>query len=187
MAKMHDADVLRNYEYEVQISGVSGINFENPLGFSSVSGLMDESEVIEYREGTNPAFPAKMPGQVSVGDVTFERGVAKNFDAKALSEWRSAIKSIMETDSTTTDGLRATITIRVKDEGGGSTVFRLKNAWPSSLEIGDLSADSSDVLVQTMTIVAEELAYGSGNTNPGAQQDSNSGSEEISQSPFGTG
>lgn len=170
MAQMHQADVLRNYKFKVVFDTDigSGSDATATLGFQTVSGLGHESEVIEYREGTNVSWMAKMPGQVSVGDVTFERGVASNkLSGDALMQWRTDVKMIMENPLNTTETLRRTITIYVAKENNpdfGSpanrVAYTLYNCWPSALEIGDLDATSSEVLIESCTVVAESLLFG---------------------------
>lgn len=163
MANTRTPDVLRNYKFEVEITGVATVTFTNPMGFSTVSGLSEEVEVIEYREGNRASYPIKIPGQTSVGDVTFERGVTSGADGIALSDWFKSVKSIMDVGEDTTPGVRATVKIRVKDESategasGNAAEWTLREAWPMSLEIGDLDAGASDVLIETMVIVAETM------------------------------
>ena len=167
---MHNANVLRNYKFFVTFGTPIGVGSDatSQLGFQTVSGLSQESEVIEYREGTNAAWMAKMPGQVSVGDVTFERGAASDKQyGSALVQWYTQVKNVMENNAITTSGVRRTIFIDVAKEidvtasaPGGRMRYELGRAWPSSLEIGDLDSGSSEVLIETMTVVAETLTVG---------------------------
>jgi len=51
----------------------------NSIGFTEVSGLSMEHEVIEYREGSSPDFSAtKMPGLRKFGNITLKRGIIQN-------------------------------------------------------------------------------------------------------------
>ena len=46
------------------------------IGFSEVSGLNMETQVIEYRDGTSPDFSTiKMPGMQKYANLTLKRGV----------------------------------------------------------------------------------------------------------------
>lgn len=46
------------------------------LGMHEVDGLKKTVKVLQYREGSDPTHPIKIPGQTEFGNVTFKRGVA---------------------------------------------------------------------------------------------------------------
>ena len=46
------------------------------LGFSEVSGLNIETQIIEYRDGVTPEYSSvKMPGIPKYGNITLKRGI----------------------------------------------------------------------------------------------------------------
>ena len=55
------------------------------IGFTEVTGLDVETEVIEYREGSSPEYSkVKMPGMQKFSNVTLKRGTF-NSDNESIS------------------------------------------------------------------------------------------------------
>jgi len=167
MAKAHGVEILKNYRFQVSISGGIG-----PFKFSTVSGLSAESEIIEYRSGQDAAYPSKIPGQASFGDVTMERGVHIAVPGitglNGLIAWRKHVKDVdlignspvdtITGQTSDTNTVRRTIMLLVYSEDDvGAASYTLYNCWPSALEIGDLDAGSSEVLIETFTVVTERI------------------------------
>lgn len=117
--------------------------------FQEVSGLDKDAQIIEYRHGDSPVFSnQKIPGLVKFGNITLKKGILKK-DNQFL-DWYNAVK--MNTVK------RATITIKLVDEGGNETMtWTLQNAWPSKISGTDLKSDSNEVAVETIEIAHEGL------------------------------
>jgi hypothetical protein len=56
-------DPLASFNFIIKIENME-------LGFSEVGGLSTETNIIEYREGPDPAHPRKVPGQRKGGTIT---------------------------------------------------------------------------------------------------------------------
>lgn len=145
------SDPLRNFKFRVTIAGAS---FGN-IGFSKVSGLTSEVEVIEYREGGDTITNRKFPGQVSFGNVTLERGLGFDSD---LVEWLNGVFDPAGGPNQAGAIPRYNVTIAVVDKAGNiQREFKLKNAFPASREIGDLDASSNEVLIESLELAHEGL------------------------------
>ncbi len=133
-------DPLRNVRFRVEIDG------EDTAGFSEVSGLSTETDVVEYREGNEKqSIVRKLPGLNKVANVTLKRGIT---DSMALWEWRKAIM----------DGeiIRKNVRIVVLDEARQDRVtFQIREAWVVKYEASDLNADGNDVLIETVELAHE--------------------------------
>ena len=120
-------------------------------GFSDVSGLVTESVVAEYREGTDVEnHVRKIPGLHKVGDVTLKRGLVGSEDIFA---W---IKQ------TRIEGFKAkrTVTISLQDEGRTAvvTLWRLRNAMPLKYTASTLAAKAStDVAMEELVLSVEAM------------------------------
>jgi phage tail-like protein len=153
MARLRSADRYRGFKYKVEIPG-----FDAGIGFSKVSGLKEESEVVEYREGTDPITPHKFPGLVSYDNIVLERGLSSNDD---LVTWRRQVLSAMRGANASAEGvpgadIRRPVTIRLYDRDGKEVKqWQVYEAWPAVLEYGDLDANSSDVVLHTMELAHE--------------------------------
>ena len=140
-AKVHDPAVA--FRFEVQARDAN-------LGFSKVSGLREESEVIEYREGTDPSTMRKIPGLRQYPALVFERGMTAQ--GLALVKWREDVLACVE-------GFRVTATVLIKNcDGTPARTITFEQAWPSSLELSDLDAGASEVNIETLELAHEGRA-----------------------------
>ncbi len=119
------------------------------LGFSEVSGLNIESQVIEYRDGLSPIFSTtKMPGIQKYGNITLKRGVIKKDNE--FYEWLNSVK--MNTIE------RRDLTISLLDEEHNPVmVWKAKSAWPTKIESPSMKADGNEVAIESMEIAHEGL------------------------------
>ncbi len=123
------------------------------IGFTEVSGLAFETEVIEYREGNSPVYhKTKQPGLTKYGNITLKRGVfLGDFDMYKL--WR---KTMMFQEGK--EKFRQDITIKLLDEEHQPVISWMVNkAWPCKVEYADLKADANEIIIETMELVHEGL------------------------------
>lgn len=117
-------------------------------GFSKVSGLKEENDVIEYREGNESAFLQKYPGLRKFPEVSMERGLTT--EAKGLVDWRNAVIRCQ--------GYKTVLTVTVQTcPGTVARIVSLPSSWPSALEISDLDAKASEIAIESMTIQHEGI------------------------------
>ncbi len=139
-------DPFRGFKYKVLIPGFAS------AGFSRVSGLNDETEVVEYREGIDGSTMRKLTGLTTYEDIVLEKGKSLNEDFQI---WRNMVHEV-ETRGLPDSGSRRNMTVQLLDRTGAVVKqWAVKNAWPTKLEHGDLDASSSDVLLETLTIAHE--------------------------------
>jgi phage tail-like protein len=119
------------------------------IGFTEITGLDIEREVIEYRQGASPDYSKiKMPGLKKFSNITMKRGTFRGNNE--YFNWFSAVQ--LETVG------RANITISLLDEFHQPVVvWNVQNAWPIKIQSGDLKADGNEVMIQSMEIVHEGL------------------------------
>ncbi len=115
--------------------------------FKSVTGFSADVETQEYREGGFGFLTKrKLPGLVSYDDITLEKGLYSN---PLLYNF---FNDYLEGNSFTP--VNATIT--VYDNAGTPTAsWTVINAWPKSYKSGDLSAEDSSILIETLTLAHE--------------------------------
>lgn len=119
------------------------------IGFTEVTGLDVETEVIEYRQGASPEFSKiKIPGMDKFSNITLKRGIFKN-DNEFYTWWKS-----VHVD----DQVRRDITISLLDNNHSPVlVWVVKNAWPTKITGTDLKADGNEVAIETMELTHEGL------------------------------
>lgn len=182
MARTSKTDPLRNFKFRVSIEPTGRLgNTVAPglrnLGFSVVSGLSVQNELIAYREGGMNTHPHKMLGQSDYAPVTFSKGVFAH--ENALYRWQEFLHSWSQGGFTSGGGsiadtngndYRCDITVVVYDHpvssgayatpGVGNPTpagkpklgYKLFNCWPASFTMTDLNAGDSSLLIQQLVI-----------------------------------
>lgn len=137
---------LPKFHFELEWGGTR-------LGFTEVTGLDFETEVIEYREGNLPSYnKTKQPGLTKYTDVTLKRGIILD-DLEYFNQW---VKTAMFQEKKET--YRRTVTIKLlNEEHKAIIVWTLSKAWPSKIQSTDLKADGNEVAIETLTFVHEGL------------------------------
>lgn len=139
-SRIHDPALAFRFQVLAREGAVSA-------GFSKVSGLRDESEVVEYREGTDPLVKRKIPGIRTFPALVMERGMM--IDALGLIEWRrDAIKCVGKFHS----GVKVTI-YNCDQEPARQVDFN--RAWPNALALADLDGGASEVNIESVEFVHE--------------------------------
>jgi len=119
------------------------------IGFTEVSGLDVESEVVEYREGASREYSkVKMPGMQKYSNITLKRGTFKS-DNEYFKWWNTVKLNTIE---------RRDVTIALlNEEHEPVVIWKVKNAWPSKIQSTDLKADGNEVAIESMELVHEGL------------------------------
>jgi len=126
-------------------------------GYNRISGLKDNTDVSEYREGDQIGnYTEKMAGISNHDDVVLERGFSiQGF----MREWRD---KVMKWDDLSVgladdvDGYYMDLQIEVLNRKGEIVrKINLYRAFPISYEIDDLDARSSDVIMERVTLACE--------------------------------
>jgi phage tail-like protein len=126
------------------------------IGFTEVSGLDFETEVIEYREGNNKKYnKSKQPGLTKFANITCKRGTFEG-DYDYYKLWRETY--YFQEGNSTGSRYRRTVTIILLNENHEPMItWKLENAWPSKIQSTDLKADANEVAIETMELVHEGL------------------------------
>ncbi len=120
------------------------------LGFSEVSGLNIETQVIEYRDGLSPEYSMrKMPGMPKFGNITLKRGVFKGDNE--YYQWLSTVKM------NTVERRDVSISL-LNEEHAPVMVWKVKNAFPVKVEGPGLKASGNEVAVESIELAHEGLS-----------------------------
>lgn len=134
---------LRGFRFTANFEGLGTTSFKEVQGFST------EVEETSYREGGFGYLTVrKLPGLVSYGDLTLTKGLYSN---PLLYNF---FNDFLEGNNFTP--VNATITLY--DNAANPTAsWSVINAWPKSYQSGDLSADSSEILIETLVLAHEGI------------------------------
>lgn len=185
MARATASDPIRNFKFQVTIvptggtttGGAGGLSRNAPalpkLGFSVMSGISVQNEMVGYREGGMNTHTHKLVGQSDFAPVTFSRGVF--FDQPDMWRWQEFIHSWNQADSGSRaedNDYRCDITVKVFDHptsagnyqeagnvdkanldlGAAKLGIKLFNCWPGAYALSDLSAGESGIMIQQLTV-----------------------------------
>ena len=132
-------DPFASFNFKLEIEGIT------VAGFSEVTGLNQESNVIDYREGQEGITPRKLPGLNKFGNITLKRGISPDL---SVYNWRKAV----------TDGdiERRNASVVLHNEKHEEVVrWNLVNAWPSKYVGPDLKANANEVAIETVELTHE--------------------------------
>lgn len=117
-------------------------------GFSEVGGLATETDIIEYREGTDDITVRKIPGKRKYTNLSLKRGYTP--DGKDLWAWR---KTVMEGKTQRKGG-----TITLLDESRKPALtWEFSEGWPSKWAGPALNAKNNDIAIEELEICVEGL------------------------------
>lgn len=119
------------------------------VGFSEVSGLTQENQAIEYRDGSFPEYSSvKMPGLRKFNNVTLKRGIVKSDND--FAKWLGTVKlNIVER--------RDIIVSLLNEEHQPVMVWKIHNAFPVKVEGPGLKATGNEVAIESIEIAHEGL------------------------------
>jgi phage tail-like protein len=134
-------DPLPSESFLVEIDGITSSRFTH------VEGLDAETEVVEYREGSDTNSVKLIPGLYRYGPITLKRGLSENTE---LWEW------FEENRDDPVD--RKAMSIIIFDRGRNEKVrFNFQDCWPSQYYIEPLSSSPSDIAMEVIVIQCESM------------------------------
>ncbi len=138
---------LPKFHFEVDWGGAQ-------IGFTEVTGLDVETEVIEYRHGASKAYhKTKMPGMQKYSDITMKRGTFKS-DNEFYDWWNTVALNTIE---------RRDLTITLLNEAHEPVVtWKVSEAWPKKVQSTDLKSDGNEVAIESIEIAHEGLTIENG-------------------------
>jgi len=133
---------LPKYHFTVNWGGTK-------IGFTEVTGLDMEIEVIEYRDGADSGFiKQKMPGMIKTSNIVFKRGVFPS-DNEFFEWWNTVSLNTIER--------RDLIISLLNEEHEPVMTWSVSKAWPTKIQPTELKADGNEYAVEAMEIAHEGL------------------------------
>ena len=137
---------MRNDPY-AQFNFLLEIEGTTAAGFTEVSGINAESDIIEYREGSDPARMRKLPALYKFGNITLKRGYTQSRD---LWNWR---KTTLEGTTERKQGA-----IILLDEAREPQLrWEFSEAWVSKYEGPALNATANEAAIESIEIAVEDV------------------------------
>ena len=113
-------------------------------GFTEISGLNQELQVIEYREGASPEYAAiKMPGIPKLSDITCKRGVVAGDNE--FFDWLSTVRmNKIER--------RDLVISLLNEEHQPVMVWKVQGAFPIKTEGPTLISSGIEVAIESISL-----------------------------------
>jgi phage tail-like protein len=134
---------LPKFHFQAEWGGVR-------IGFTEISGLDVETEVIEFRDGASKEYSKrKMPGMQKFPNVTMKRGIFAS-DNDYYKWWNSVALNTVQ---------RRDVTVSLLNEKHEPVlVWKIKNAWPAKIASTDLKSDGNEVAIESIELAHDGLA-----------------------------
>ncbi|MBV7530814.1 phage tail protein [Chitinophaga sp. sic0106] len=121
------------------------------IGFSEVSGLSQELQAIDYRDGlmSGTTLPLKRPGLKKAGNITLKRGLTTannefylwlNNNGQPNVERRDLVISLLN------------------DEGNPVFVWTVLQAWPVKIDGPGLKATGNEIAIESIDLAHEGVS-----------------------------
>jgi phage tail-like protein len=141
MAVSDRLDPLASFNFIITVDGIRA-------GFSEVGGLATETDIIEYREGSEDITVRKIPGKRKYTNISLKRGYTTN--GKDLWAWR---KTVMDGKTARKGG-----TITLMDESRKAALtWEFSDGWPSKWAGPALNAKNNEIAIEELEICIEGL------------------------------
>ncbi|RSS52884.1 phage tail protein [Streptomyces sp. WAC06614] len=139
-----DQDALTAARFSITIDGYE------IASFSELSGITTEVEAVDYLSSSDKeVIFKKLPGKAKPPTVVLKRGKSSGLE---LWAWHQSVLS-----GEINIARKSCSLVMYSFDGTPVARYYLFAAWPSKLEVGALRAGSSEVLMETVTIVCERL------------------------------
>lgn len=141
--QMEIDNYIGSWNFRIKIDDITG---DVNQGFTRVSGVVSQSEPMEFMHGVDP-YVRKAPGRANFEDMTIER-VYNGIDA--FYQWRETIEqgSIVRRD----------VTIELlKPDGSVVRTTKCINAYPSRWELPEMDTSGSSGAVERITLTMERV------------------------------
>ena len=134
-------DPYSAFNFRVEIDG------GGQAGFSEVSGLTTETDVIEYRNGDEDITVRKLPGLKKFTNIVLKRGYT---DSKDLWQWR---KTVMDGRTER----RAGSIVLLNEAREEALRWNFREGWPSKWEGPGLNGKNNETAIETLEIACEDI------------------------------
>lgn len=139
-------DFLKQYQFLIECDRLGDAKFQK------CGQLEREIEVIEINEGGS-LYPLKDAGRLKFSHLTLTRGLAA--DDRDFEDWFNETAAAADDIGGVGDSYKANLDIvNLKRDNSPGLRWRLFNAWPVKLSIGEWDAAATDI-----TIAELELAF----------------------------
>jgi len=134
-------DPFGNYNFLVELDGITRAAFHEVTGFDSTI------DVIEHREGGENTALRKLPGMTKFSNIVLKWGIT---DDVQLYQWH---RSVISGDIQRKNGS----IVLLNRAGGEVGRWNFVRAWPTKYDGPDFNAEGNDVAIETLELAHEGI------------------------------
>jgi phage tail-like protein len=118
--------------------------------FSELQGITTAVEIVDFfHSNDKDVMLSKLPGKRQPPTVVLKRG--KN-NSMELWSWHEAVLN-----GDMAAARKSCSLVMYNSDGKPVARYHMENAWPAKIEIGALKAGTSEVLMESVTVVCEHI------------------------------
>jgi phage tail-like protein len=138
-------DPYRGFRFKVKWDG------RYVAGIDKVSALRRSTEVVEHREGGEPAESRKLPGRTKFEAIALERGITQD---RAFEEWANSVLGMGTTPAGAIPTFKKDIAIDIFNEDDVKVLsYLVHRCWVSEYEaLPSLDANSDAVAIERIKL-----------------------------------
>lgn len=136
-------DPYRNFRFRVELDGITRAAFADATIPDATTAPID------YREGTDPVHNRKLSGQTTYGNVSLKWGLTDDME---LYNWHKAV-----VDKGAQGNRKNLSLVLIDEEGNDKARWNVIEAWPTKYDASDFSAKGTEVVVESLDLVCEEV------------------------------
>lgn len=135
-----------NFNFLVEVEDLAGDSTSVVGGFSQVSGILSQSDVVEYRVGNSPTV-FKIAGKTRYGNIVLKKGCTSSGE---LYQWRRRIEN-------GEDDRRSGSIILLDGNMKEKARWNFYEAWPCRYEAPEFDASDNAISVETLELCVERV------------------------------
>jgi phage tail-like protein len=139
-------DPYKNFQFLVEIDGIT------QAGFTEVTGFGSTTDLVDYRTGDQVQGFQKLPGLTKYDDITLKWGMT---DSTELADWRQRIINGEPVEA----NRKNVYIVPLDSQGNELGRFHCRNCFPSKYNAPDFNAKGNDVAVIELTLTHEGVEF----------------------------
>lgn len=144
----HRFDPYKNFKFKIKWDN------QYVAGLSKCSALKKTTEMVEWREGGDPATSRKLPGKTSYDAITLEQGITHD---TTFEEWANLVNNFQGDAAMSLKNFRKDIIIDVFNLAGQRIMsYNVSRCWVSEYQaLPELDAGGNAVMIATVKLENE--------------------------------
>ncbi|MEO1259488.1 MAG: phage tail protein [Bacteroidota bacterium] len=140
------------FHFAVEFAGLGQNDKSIDARFQSVAGLDVQFETEAIKEGGENRFEHVVPSRRKYSDLVLKRGLLSPSSASAVTKWcKQAFDGLFLEIVQPIEPIDLVVTL-LNENHDVLMMWEVKHAWPTNWKMGELNAERSEVLIETIEL-----------------------------------